>query len=600
MKKLLSILLLASTAFAQYGYWGHYLLEKGYEENINFLQPNRTLTIEMEAIGEEMLGLFPDTLANMSVNPALLAGIRNDQLQIDFANQKPAEPVYNHYYYPCYDYAFNARFLPPYYQAIERQEISPLLRLISAFRHKTLPLNFALSYELTKHTGNYYENYTYGGYRYGWDAFNEQVSDVAVNAPELRSAGEDTKTKLAHMLDLYSAWQISADFSAGLKLSYFYDNIDGDYRSFNRHNSYENDYENYYDNHDSRENMIEQYEITTGINYTKEKTSLGVSGGWIFGEDNQQRTRMDTSWYFDDYQDQQNFDLHYYNDNSSQHNEAWKHDGNTGFLSMNFKNSIQEYNLMVRMEYLKNNTDITNSGRSLDTSFYEYATYYSDYYYRKTISGTDEIQRGTGDIDRTEKTIGVAVNSGDETKNFTIGLIYQEYAKDQQVTENSVRHRSSQQILEFQHITRWQEQDEDLNLIFNSSEKISHFKIPVSFLFQSEKGWRFRTTLTKIIGSREADERILINYKDFYYKDYVTNSEITDHKNELYLGTPEKESIDRIQFRAYVECDFNENIILSVLFNDIFVSRGQEYHYGPNESEVFNVGNWKFGVAFKF
>src|SRR6056297_1623709 len=124
MKKIIAAMtLLSSLCFAQYGYWGHYLLEKGYEENINFMQPHRKLTMEMEAVGEEMLGLFPDTLSNMSINPALLAGIRNGQLQIDFANQKPEEPIYNYFYSPHYDYALNARFLPPYYQAIERQEI---------------------------------------------------------------------------------------------------------------------------------------------------------------------------------------------------------------------------------------------------------------------------------------------------------------------------------------------------------------------------------------------------------------------------------------------------------------------------------------------
>jgi len=600
MKKIFVIItILATICFAQYGYWGHYLLDKAYEENPDFLMPQRTLTMKMESIGEEMLGLFTDTLSNMSINPALLAKISHNQIQIDFANQKPIEPVYNHYY-PHYDYGINARFIPPYYQAINKREISTLFRAIGTYQSEMIPVKLAFSYELIKYTGDYFEDYSYGGYSYGYDAFNEKAMDnAAVQAPDIMSAGDDTKSKLSHKLNLISALELSQKLSAGVKLSYFTDNIDGDYRNFNRSNSYEYDYENYYDNMDSRDIKIEQFGVTVGLNYQKNKNSIGLSGGWIQGTDNQKRLRADTSYYFNDYPDFVDYECFYQNNNSAEYLEKWENSGNTGFISFNGNHEIQNFNVLFRAEYLKNSTDITNNGQSIDTSFYHYSyfdNYNSTYYLNENISGSWEQRRGNGSLHQSKSTIGFALQGRNENKNFSIGLVYQQFKKDKEVIENSIDERESKNISYYQ-LLQWRNQNQNVDLLLTRNEKIINLKIPVSFVFNSRNGWRLRTTLTKIIGSREAEEEVLITYNTFHYKDL--SEEISKHNNELYKATPEKESIDRIQFRAYVEGDVSDSITLFVLFNDLFVSKGEEYRYYNNDSNLFNIGNWKFGVGFK-
>ena len=602
MKKIIVLIIfLTSICFAQYGYWGHYLLDKGYEENPNFLMPHRTLTMEMEGIGKEMLGLFSDTLSNMSFNPAFLANISGNQLYIDFANQKPVDPIYNPYF-PYYDYGVNSCFMPPYYQRISRREISPLLRAIGTYQSKKLPLKFALSYELIKYTGDYYENYSYGNYRYGVDAFNEKAYDASVDVPQIMSAGDDTKSKVSHMIDFFTAWKLSSAISTGLKLSYFSDNIEGKYRNFNRNNSYEYDYENYYDNMDSRDNKFEHYEITAGLNYKKDASDFGVSGGWIFGEDKQKRVRADTSYHMNDYPDYVDYECLYTNTNSVEYIENWKNSGNTGFVSINGSHRMQNFSILYRAEFLNNFSDITNNGISRDTSFYQYSNYYSEYHFNKNLSYSREERTGSGDISRTKSTVGISLQSNKKNKNFSIGLIYQQIDGDRKVVENSIDERFSKHFIELNQISRWKTQEQNIDLHFKSWEKITQMKIPVSFVFSSKNGWHLRTTLTKIIGSRESEEEILVNYNDFLYRDLIQNpaEEINEHKNELYIATPVKETIDRIQFRAYVECDFSENIKLFILFNDLFVSKGEEYRYYNNDSDFFNIGNWKFGVGFQF
>ena len=599
-KKIIFLLLIfISISFGQYGYWGQYLLEKGYDENNNFLMPHRTLTMQMEGIGEEMIGLFSDTLANMSFNPALLAKINRSSFYIDFANQKPIEPTYS-YFYPCFDYSANSSFSPPYYQRINKQEISPLLRSIAVYQPKSLPLTFGLSYELINYTGHYFENYSTSSYRYGFDAFGETMADGAYQSPEIRQAGDDTKSKIAHMVDFYTAWELSSFFSSGLKLSYYSDKIDGDYRNFNRHDAdINNTYENYYDNDESRSNKINQYEITTGINYHNNETSIGLSGGWITGSDKQYREKTDSSYYF--FNHENNFNR---NDNSTKHSESWNHTGNTGFLSLNGSQKIDQFYLLYRLEYLKNITEIKNNRIALDTSNYEYSHYYSEYYYSNSFSGNSEVRIGNGELNQTKKTIGFALQANQGKNNFSFGIIFQELFKDKNVIENSIRDLNSKGYSTVNTISRWLIQEENCDINFTGSEKITQIKIPVSVLMQSKKGWRLRTTLTKIIGNREAEEEILIKYNDYLYHDLTQDpvSENRSHKNELYLSTPVKESIDRIQFRAYIECDFSENITISVLFNNVFISRGDEYRYDyyNDDSILFNVGNWKFGVGFKF
>ncbi|MBN2280008.1 MAG: hypothetical protein JXQ65_05470 [Candidatus Marinimicrobia bacterium] len=599
MKKItLALLMIAVFCYGQYGYWGHYLLDKAYEENPGFLMPIRSITPEMESLGEEMTGLYSDILSNMSFNPALLADVTHALFQIDFANQKPLEPAYSSIF-PFYNYADNCMFVPPYYQRTIHQEISPLFRIASAFQAEKIPANFAFSYELIKYTGNYYENYSYGGYQYGYDAFNERAMDEAViQVPEIMAAGDDTKSKLSHKLSMLSALKMSQDISAGIKFSFFSDHVDGDYRSFQRNNDDETDYENYYDNTDTRNNKINQYEATFGVNYENEFDRIGFSGGWITGSDKQQRLRVDTSYYYHDQEDYLDYECFYKNSNSSLHQENWKNTGNTGFISINGSHVIQNFNLLYRVEYLLNQTDISNNGQSQDTAYYHsshYDNYNLKYYFYENQSGSHENRTGDGIRDQSRYTIGLALQNENPKKNFSLGIIYQQYYSDKEVVENSLDQRKSDN---FSELYQWRQQDQNTDLKFNRTETIRNLKIPVSFVFHSKNGWRLRTTLTKIIGDREATESVLIKY--YSYLLVSNDEEINKHQNELYKGTPEKESIDRILFRAYVEGDFSENITFFVLFNDLFVSKGNEYRYYNTDSDLLNIGNWKFGLEFKF
>jgi len=608
MKKIIIMLLcLVSISFGQYGYWGHYLLEKGYEDNQYFLQPHRALTMQMEGIGEEMLGLFPDTLANMSFNPALLANISKSRFYIDFANQKPEQPTYS-YASLDYDYAVNSSFMPPYYQTINTQEINPLLRSIGVFQSDELPITLGFAYELINYTGEYFDNPTYYPYRM-YDSFGSDVGGVMENqSPEIRQSGEDTKDRIAHMIDFYTAWQFRPSLSAGIKLSYSLDINNGTYKNFHQddsNNEYEYDYENYYDNDEVRYNKVKQYEITTGINYHTEKTSVGISGGWIVGEDNQKREKSDTSYYFYDYEDYNLYDCFNRSENRTEYDESWKHSGNTGFLSLNGNRKIEKFNLLYRMEYLINSTDIDNSGLSLDSNYYEYNHYYeyqSDYYQNRNNSGNHEIRTGHGKLDQSKKTIGFAIQTLENGKTFSLGFIYQEIIKDKNLIENSEKNRNSKSSSNQDVITNWLHQSEDVDIKFTGNENISLVKIPISFVLRSKNGLKFRTTLTKIIGKQEREEEILIKYNDYFYRDLTQNPvyENTDQNDELFIASPVRKTIDRIQLQAYLEYDYSPNITISILFSELFTSKGHEYEYYYDEPNLINIGNWKFGVGFKF
>ncbi|HDL17643.1 MAG TPA: hypothetical protein ENH29_01155, partial [Bacteroidetes bacterium] len=413
MKRLLFLLLVSmSVSSVQAQYWSDYVLEKGFNARDYFLQPHRIVTLQTKNVDMGLLGIRPDSLSEISYQPARLSFIRGTKLYLDMKGSEDKFTILPNYIYPRYAYD-NAYFYPPYMARFAERKLQPMLSVIFVgdIAEKWLPgFKYGFSYELIHHQGPYYEPvpiWYYGAY----DAFgmraeaNKDFPELPVN---LKRDGLDEKSETAHFMDAYLSFSVGKFLSLGAKVSRTQTAISGDYLRLNNYDDTgsRSHYSSRYLNRKGNEATLSQNEYSAGfIIKPTQNREIGFWTGYIEGNHSQKASETDSSFYaWGDPASQDQFSR----STSNHRNQSnWLHQGKTRFGGIHGNLPMKQgISFKFRFEYLKSDLDLANGDTMIDTSHHHYRyRYYLDnqiYNYIYSSKFSDE-RTGDGGENREKK-----------------------------------------------------------------------------------------------------------------------------------------------------------------------------------------------------
>lgn len=534
-------------SFVNAQYWSDFVLEKGFNSRDYFLQPHRIISLQTKNIDPGLLGIRPDTLSEISYQPARLSFIKGTKLYIDLKGSEDQFMVMPNYIYPMYAYD-NAYFLPPYMARFAERKLQPILSIIylGNISEKLLPgFKYGLSYELIHHQGPFYEYmpiWYYGAY----DAFGMRA-ESSKDFPELpinvKRDGLDEKSETAHFMDAYLSFSLGKFLSLGVKYSRTQTEINGDYLRLNNYDDPSSQYQylSRYQNERSTGASLNQNEYSAGLIFKPtQNREIGIWAGLIEGDHTQNVFELDSSFY--SWGDPSSED--YFSRSTSQHvnNSDWLHDGTTRFAGIHGTLPMQRnISLKFRFEYLKSDLDLENGNSMIDTSHHNYRHryYQDDQLYDYIYSSRFSDQRfGDGEKNNEKKVaaIGLVVPLYKRSQ-LAIALFGEKYTSDLLMYEDTevIRFRNQETETPY-HTPELVTRIEDKTVRFTKENSISRIALPVAMDFYLGKGFTAHLGAVKQFYKFETDEVV-----DIWYR---TDSTFTVNPNGNFNET-KPERIDR-------------------------------------------------------
>ncbi len=556
-------------------YWSDYVLEKGFESRDYFLRPHRVLTVNLKNLDAGLLGILPDPLSEMSLQPAMLATISGSRLYIDLKGsaEKPKAPKYR--VYPLYYYD-NAYFAPPYCARPAERKLEPLVSAlyVGDVAAKVLPgVKFAVSYELIHHQGTFYEYVPYWYYGAA-DAFGAE-SDASRSFPELqpnlKQDGLDEKTETAHLLDAYLSLKPTKFLALGAKVSRAQTDISGDYARINDYDDQNYHYVSRYLNEKDVNAALRQNEVSAGALFTFARRQIGFFAGRITGDHLQFAHDRDSSFYsYDDGARNDYFSRSRYSHFSA---SQWKREGTTNYIGAHGELPMQnDIAFRFRVEHQKSDVDLTNGDAVQDTSFHFYRfRYYADSLIYEADYGSrfgeDRQGEGKENATRTNAAIGVSLPVR-ENSEFTVGLIFELDESKLLVHEDAEIYRSSHQRSQ----TPWQAPEsrigiEDKTLRLDRATTTTRFALPVALSYYLGRGFTTHVAAIKQFLHIETEEVIDIWYRTdslVVIRPSSVTPENPPQRIDRYRATPVRRSETSLDFRLGLSFEPSKRVRLDV------------------------------------
>ncbi len=556
-------------------YWSDYVLEKGFESRDYFLRPHRVLTLNLKNLDAGLLGILPEPLSEMSLQPAMLATINGSRFYVDLKGsaEKPKAPKYR--VYPLYYYD-NAYFAPPFYARPAERKLEPLVSAlyVGDLVPKILPrVKFALSYELLHHQGTFYE-YVPFWYYGAYDAFGvraEADRNFPELQPNLKQDGLDEKTETAHFMDAYLALQPAKFLALGAKISRVQTEVSGDYARFNSYDDDNYHYVSRYLNAKEVDAALAQNEVSAGAVFTFARRQLGVFAGRITGDHEQFANDVDSSFYsYDDGVRNDYFSRSRYSHLSMSN---WRHEGETNYLGAHGELPMQnDMTFRFRVEHQKSDVNLTNGDAVRDTSFSFYRfRYYPDSLVYEADYGSrfsdDRIGEGKENAKRTNVALGVVLPVR-ERSEFTVGLIGEFEENKLLMYEDAQVYRSSHQ----RRPTPWQAPEsrigiEDKTLRLDRTTTTTRVVLPVTLSYYLGRGFTTHVAALKQFLHLETEEVIDIWYRTdslVVITPGGTRPENPPQRLDRYRATPARRSETALDFRLGLSFEPSKRVRLDV------------------------------------
>ncbi len=531
MKKLAfalaAFLAFPSFVFAQY--WADYVLEKGFDGRSYFLQPHRIQSLQLRNLDSGLQWIRPDSLADWTVQPALLSGLSGLKIYLDLKGRTEERFVSPWHIYPVFGYQ-NASFLPPYMIRPADRELKPLLSLLwlGDVSRKLLPgLKYGISYEIIHHQGPYYE-YVPFWYFGAVDAFGQPVKE-ARQFPELpinlKKTGLDQKTETAHRFNSTLAYRVLPWLSVGIGAGLTRMNLDGNYSRFRDYSEPQSDvpYISRYLTSRRTGAKIDQKEWRAGgLFLLPGHRILGAYGGQVFGVHRQTVGELDTSSYSWGEEMSQRFSRSLHRHTSQ---NFWKHTGHTSYAGLQGQLPLRQGVLFrFRAEHLRSAIDLSNGDADRDTSFSHYRWYDltdSTVYESVYRSSFSDARSGSGGENRTKNVAGVGIliplsslGKVAARSRLTIGLYGEESRRNILVFEDAAVRRFSAQDKK----TRWSEPFsrwgfEDKTVRFHRNIRLRRLALPVLLDLWLGENVVFHVGAVKEFRETRVDEVVDIWYR---------------------------------------------------------------------------------------
>ena len=551
-----------SFSFANAQYWSDYVLEKGFNSRDYFLQPHRIISLQTKNIDPGLLGIRPDSLSEISYQPARLSFLKGNKLYMDLKGSEDQFLVMPNYIYPMYSYD-NAYFLPPYMARYVERKLQPMLSIVylGNISEKLLPgFKYGLSYELIHHQGSYYEYlpiWYYGAY----DAFGmraETNKDFPELPVDVKRDGLDEKSETSHFMDAYLSFSLGKYLSLGAKFSRTQTELSGDYLRLNNYDDpgSQNQYLSRYLNERSNEASLTQNEYSAGLIFKPTPNrEIGVWAGLIEGDHTQNVFELDSSFYsWGDPTSQEHFSR-----SSSQHltNSDWLHKGTTRFAGLHGTLPMQrDISFKFRFEYSKSDQDLENGNAMSDTSHHHYRyRYYQDnqlynYIYSSKFSD-NRIGDGEKKNEKKIAAIGLVVPLY-KNSQLSVGLFGEKNTSDLIIYEDTevIRFRNQETETPYQTpemITKI----EDKTVRFTKGNNITRIALPVAMDFYIGYGFTAHLGAVKQFYKFETDEVVDIWYRSdstFTVNPKGNFIESKPERIDRYKATPTRRSESSTDF----------------------------------------------------
>lgn len=563
MKRFLFLLLFcASVSAGQAQYWRDYVLEKGFNPREYFLQPHRIISLQTKNVDVGLLGIRPDSLSEISYQPARLSFIRGTKLYLDMKGSEEKFVILPQYVYPMYAYD-NAYFFPPYMARYAERKLQPMLSVIfiGDIAEKWLPgFKYGFSYELIHHQGPYYESvpiWYYGAY----DAFgvraeaNKDFPELPVN---LKRDGLDEKSETAHFMDAYLSFSVGKFLSLGAKVSRTQTAISGDYLRLNNYDDTgsQSDYSSRYLNRKGNEASLSQNEYSAGfIVKPTQNREIGFWAGIIEGDHSQNVSEADSSFYaWGDPSSQDHFSRSFSN-HSNQSN--WLHQGKTRFGGIHGNLPVRRgISFKFRFEYLKADLDLANGDTMIDTSHHHYRyRYYKDNQIYDNIYSSKFSDERTGDgredREKKEGTVGLVVPLYKNSR-LTLGLYAERTTGQTTVYEDTkvirFRNRETETPYGSPEMAR---ELEDKTLRFTKENNMLRVALPMAMDFYLGKGFTAHFGAVKQFYKFETDEVVDIWYRTDSTITVTSTGSTGENKPQRidrYRSSPTRKSLSSTDF----------------------------------------------------
>ncbi len=430
MKQALFSFICFSSLFVSEGlaqYYGQRSLEKSFEQNDLFFQPSYINPYGIGTFARTTPGLIDDPLLNLQINPAWFStdSADDNHLYVDFRNYRQTASVYQPRIYPMYTSSV-ALYIPPimypYYLVNSRPVIEPIIS--AAFLTEPLPsdlpaLHLGITYQGIMQDTKYY-TIPFDIYQsnLGYDYRGNTIASSSAIPITTVSSGEDEMHHTGNLFSLYAGYELLPNLKIGLNAGRVVFSGDGSYGNQNYwdHYTYGSGTSLYY-NMESRDQNYNHWDLSGGIQYgLNSKTTVGVTGGYLWGKATQNLTDRDTSYY--------SYGTGNLSTSSGTTSENWTHDGRTYYGGVNIISRLNEKQTLTFVyQYNGDKVDIGLMSNIVDTSYYTYSyAYDTNYSYSMSNSAFLSNSGGGGDLKQSSHRFLLSMNwKLGENSDLTIG-----------------------------------------------------------------------------------------------------------------------------------------------------------------------------------
>lgn len=552
------LLVLWSSSYSQY--YGERVLQKSFEQSEFFFTPSYLNPLGIKGFGSVTPGLVNDPLLNLQINPANLYSdsLSRSYAYIDFRSNREIVDRNNYgYIYPMYARlaVYDAIYYPyPRFYASSRKQLEPVFSAAFLTRPvaSVLPnLFLGATYQMIFQDEKYY-SIPQDIYRsvYGYDYAGMRTADAASSVPVVdKYNGTDNMHQTGHFASLYAGYDFSPDLQIGIRVARAEYNRDGAFGSRNFWEyAYAQSSSSTWYNLESRSQDYHHWDISSGINYRLgDQTTLGVTGGYLWGNIQQVLTRMDTSLYL---YGQVNVGNNWnYSRRSAQTLQNWDQQGKNYYGGLNFSSQLNEKQVFsFYYSFNKQSIDLLLSSTINDLSNYSYRSQYDTTVYTGNSRYIlTDLRSGSGKNDATvHRLFGVMQWKLESSMNLNIGVSYESKTIQTNTNEPVVANRSSISTYtsNYYNSSYFDAGSEEKNLLWTFNTTTTTLQIPLIFSWKVSEKSEVLLGLNRHISRWEIEEVTLAIFK---YRNQTNNSGTTSKTDFGERYTSPKETISEVQ-----------------------------------------------------
>jgi hypothetical protein len=557
----LGALLLPSALLAQY--WGERVQDKAFEETDFFFTPNTLNPFGLGSFRNVSRGLINDPFLNMSVNPAHLSldSAGSVMVYTDVRSARTITDERSGGISPMYtDVAVRSSFIPyPWYYENTRRALEPVFS--GGVLARIMPeLTMGATYQMMMQNEKYYDvpqdiYRSVAGEDYAGNkaaaASSIPITDVA--------GGDDRMRQRGHLAAFYASLELTDALRVGIKAGRTLFTRAGAYGTKNAwSNSYATNSSWLWGNGEARSQAYNHWELAGGVELDLGLPgTIGLTGGYLWGEATQAVTRTDTSYSI--YGTLPSGSLY---QNSGHTLQEWTHHGKTVTFGIDYAVKVgSQTTVRVLYERLRTATDIGLGGSILDTSYSTYGYTYNDTL-RTSSSNSILIDQRSGFGERvtgSHRLLASVEWKIDEKVRLTAGAQMDWSTTDVSTTE-AVNMRGSSRYFSSYDPYRWLwETGESKDLFWTFSASKTNFQVPIIITARVAPPVELMFGINRVMSWSTIDD---VTLAIFRYRESNSNgsrSRTTDF-GERYTVPTEESSDVRTTFLAGVTASVSNHV----------------------------------------